>query len=199
MLHLDKGQPPKTAHPKASEIYSKEALAAKEERYDVVRYLVKKGADISKLDDCSDSALHWAAYKGNLHTAALLHYLGLPADAADSYGSTPLHLATGRSTLLSLIRSQPSFCTPSTEECSLTFFIKYDTVTWDFIFSFMNSITVGVDFIYHSDLTIIISHRCRADWCCLSTATSSCIDQSPRIAFGGIRGRILGGRSSNPS
>ena len=36
------------------------------------------------------------ADKGNLHTAALLHYLGLPADAADSYGSTPLHLAAAR-------------------------------------------------------------------------------------------------------
>ena len=58
----------------------------------------KEGADISLLDDCSDSALHWAAYKGNLHTAALLHYLGLPADAADSYGSTPLHLAAARGT-----------------------------------------------------------------------------------------------------
>jgi len=62
----------------------------------LVFYLVKAGADISCLDDCSDSALHWAAYKGNLQTAALLHYLGLPADAADSYGSTPLHLAAAR-------------------------------------------------------------------------------------------------------
>ena len=25
-----------------------------------------------------------------------MHYLGLPADAADSYGSTPLHLATAQ-------------------------------------------------------------------------------------------------------
>ena len=35
-------------------------------------------------------------YKGNQQTAALLHYLGLPADAADAYGSTPLHLAASR-------------------------------------------------------------------------------------------------------
>jgi len=62
----------------------------------LVFFLVKEGADISRLDDCSDSALHWAAYKGNLQTAALLHYLGLPANAADSYGSTPLHLAAAR-------------------------------------------------------------------------------------------------------
>ena len=36
------------------------------------------------------------ADKGNLQTAALLHYLGLPAAAADTYGSTPLHLAAAR-------------------------------------------------------------------------------------------------------
>ena len=71
-------------------------IAAQYDHTVLVFYLVKVGADISKLDDCSDSALHWAAYKGNLQTAALLHYLGLPADAADSYGSTPLHLAAAR-------------------------------------------------------------------------------------------------------
>lgn len=43
-----------------------------------------------------DSALHWAAYKGNSQTLALLAYLGLPVDAADAYGSTPLHLAAMR-------------------------------------------------------------------------------------------------------
>lgn len=48
------------------------------------------------LDDCDDSALHWAAYKGNSQTLALLSYLGLPFDAADAYGSTPLHLAAMR-------------------------------------------------------------------------------------------------------
>jgi len=71
-------------------------IAAQYDHSVLVFYLVKEGADISLLDDCSDSALHWAAYKGNIHTTALLHYLGLPADAADSYGSTPLHLAAAR-------------------------------------------------------------------------------------------------------
>ena len=71
-------------------------IAAQYDHSVLVFYLVKEGADISKLDDCNDSALHWAAYKGNLHTAALLHYLGLPAAAADTYGSTPLHLAAAR-------------------------------------------------------------------------------------------------------
>jgi len=71
-------------------------IAAQYDHTVLVFYLVKHGADISRLDDCQDSALHWAAYKGNLQTAALLHYLGLPADAADSYGSTPMHLAAAR-------------------------------------------------------------------------------------------------------
>ena len=71
-------------------------IAAQYDHTVLVFYLVKEGADISLLDDCHDSALHWASYKGNLQTAALLHYLGLPADAMDSYGSTPLHLAAAR-------------------------------------------------------------------------------------------------------
>lgn len=71
-------------------------IAAQYDHTVLVFYLVKHGADISRLDDCQDSALHWAAYKGNLQTAALLHYLGLPADAADTYGSTPMHLAAAR-------------------------------------------------------------------------------------------------------
>ena len=71
-------------------------IAAQYDHTILVFFLVKEGANISLLDDCSDSALHWAAYKGNLQTAALLHYLGLPADSADSYGSTPLHLAAAR-------------------------------------------------------------------------------------------------------
>lgn len=72
------------------------AIAAQYDHTVLVFFLVKEGADISKTDECDDSALHWAAYKGNLQTTALLHYLGLPADSCDSYGSTPLHLATSR-------------------------------------------------------------------------------------------------------
>ena len=71
-------------------------IAAQYDHSVLVFFLAKQRADISLLDDCNDSALHWAAYKGNQQTAALLHYLGLPADAADAYGSTPLHLAASR-------------------------------------------------------------------------------------------------------
>lgn len=71
-------------------------IAAQYDHSVLVFFLAKSRADITLLDDCNDSALHWAAYKGNQQTTALLHYLGLPADAADSYGSTPLHLAASR-------------------------------------------------------------------------------------------------------
>jgi len=56
-------------------------------------------ADINLLDDYSDSALHWAAYKNNGQTVSLLHYLGLTADLTDSYGSTPMHLAAAQNAL----------------------------------------------------------------------------------------------------
>jgi len=72
------------------------AIASQYDHTVLVFSLVKQRADINILDNCQDSALHWAAYKGNSQTTALLHYLGLPADAADSYGSTPLHLATAQ-------------------------------------------------------------------------------------------------------
>ena len=72
------------------------AIAAQYDHTFLVFYLVRERADINLLDHCQDSALHWAAYKGNQQTVSLLHYLGLPADAADAYGSTALHLATGQ-------------------------------------------------------------------------------------------------------
>lgn len=40
-------------------------------------YLVKNGADTALLDVNGDSAMHWAAYKGELSIVQLLHHLGL--------------------------------------------------------------------------------------------------------------------------
>ena len=71
-------------------------IAAQYDHTLLVFYLIKARADHTILDDCKDSALHWAAYKGNVHTVGLLHYLGLTATAIDSFGSSPLHLATAQ-------------------------------------------------------------------------------------------------------
>jgi ankyrin repeat protein len=43
-----------------------------------------------------DSALHWAAYKGNLACFSLLCDFGMDPLAVDSFGSTALHLAIAR-------------------------------------------------------------------------------------------------------
>ena len=57
------------------------------------------GADFRIFDRHDDSALHWAAYKGNVEIVGLLHHLGLPLDDSDGYGQTPLHLASLRGNL----------------------------------------------------------------------------------------------------
>lgn len=92
-------------------------------------YLVKNGADTALLDVNGDSAMHWAAYKGELNIVQLLHHLGLPVrytgtsarkglddrsdvflvppslvvgeqvETTDNYGQTPLHLAAMRGNL----------------------------------------------------------------------------------------------------
>ena len=71
-------------------------IAAQYDHTLLVFYLIKARADHTILDDCRDTALHWAAYKGNLRTVGVLHYLGLAADTLDSFGSSPLHLATAQ-------------------------------------------------------------------------------------------------------
>jgi ankyrin repeat protein len=39
---------------------------------------VKNGARTDLLDANGDSAMHWAAYKGEISIVQLLHHLGLP-------------------------------------------------------------------------------------------------------------------------
>jgi hypothetical protein len=69
------------------------ALAAQRDQPLVVFCLVKHGADVQLADSSGDTPLHWAAFKGNVQSAALLLYLGASPTAADAYGATPLHLA----------------------------------------------------------------------------------------------------------
>lgn len=72
-------------------------LAAQYGHVNLVAYLLQKGANGRALDHCNDSALHWAAYKGSIQVCGhLLFRNELDWTAIDSYGQTPLHLASLR-------------------------------------------------------------------------------------------------------
>ena len=49
---------------------------------------------VQAVDKENDTALHWAAYKGNVELVSLFLALGLSCKASDNYGQTPLHLAS---------------------------------------------------------------------------------------------------------
>ena len=55
-------------------------IAAQYDHTVLVFYLVKHGADISRLDDCQDSALHWAAYNKAPAAAEALRWARARAD-----------------------------------------------------------------------------------------------------------------------
>ena len=66
---------------------------------DLAAFLIKRGADPNAVDDSRDTALHWAAYKGSVPVCGLLlHLNGIEEhlELQDSFGQTPLHLASLR-------------------------------------------------------------------------------------------------------
>eukprot|EP00557_Chaetoceros_sp_GSL56_P007511 CAMPEP_0176496550 /NCGR_PEP_ID=MMETSP0200_2-20121128/11252_1 /TAXON_ID=947934 /ORGANISM="Chaetoceros sp., Strain GSL56" /LENGTH=809 /DNA_ID=CAMNT_0017894507 /DNA_START=29 /DNA_END=2458 /DNA_ORIENTATION=- len=66
---------------------------------DLAAFLIKRGADPNAVDDSKDTALHWAAYKGAVSVCGLLlHLNGVEGhlDTVDTFGQTPLHLASLR-------------------------------------------------------------------------------------------------------
>jgi ankyrin repeat protein len=69
-------------------------VAAQHNMADSVAFLARNGADLTVRDGNGDTALHWAAYTGQLEVLGLLCYL-MPHDlnSEDNYGQTPLHLA----------------------------------------------------------------------------------------------------------
>ena len=61
-----------------------------------VRALLEQQVDVNTSEVDSTTALHWAAYKGDLDAAQLLLAAGATVDAPNRYDVTPLALACGR-------------------------------------------------------------------------------------------------------
>ena len=70
--------------------------AAGEGRFDIVKYLIDHGADVSKKDDHKRTALHYAIERGDLKVVEVLLSKGAEIDVEDRYHRTPLLLAAGR-------------------------------------------------------------------------------------------------------
>lgn len=58
--------------------------------------LERRGVDVDAAETDGTTALHWAAYRGDVETARLLLGAGSDAGPANRYGVTPLTLAAGR-------------------------------------------------------------------------------------------------------
>ena len=63
-----------------------------------VRALVEQGADLGAVDKFGRTAMHWAAYSGNLELVKYLVSVKADVNAADD-GRTVLHAAAGRGEL----------------------------------------------------------------------------------------------------
>ena len=66
--------------------------AAKENRVEVIEYLVTSGCDINAVDDDEQTPLHKSAMFGHTQSVQLLIDKGANANTMDIYGNTPLHV-----------------------------------------------------------------------------------------------------------
>lgn len=68
-------------------------FAAKEGKYETVKFLIEKKVDVNKADDCRETALHGAADNGYTSIVACLLTAGADIDKADIDGKTAQQLA----------------------------------------------------------------------------------------------------------
>ena len=72
-------------------------IATQHQMVDAAIWLVKNGADMDIGDINGDTAMHWAAYKGFIEIVGAFRYLRPQLTiCVDSFGQTPLHLASMR-------------------------------------------------------------------------------------------------------
>lgn len=69
-------------------------LAAQNEHLYILEYLLEHGASALAQSKSRDTALHWAAFRGNLSAVKLLLQCGAPVEAVGDLGNRPLHLAS---------------------------------------------------------------------------------------------------------
>jgi len=62
-------------------------------RYEIAKYLLKKGADVTLSDDMGISALHGAVISGDLNIVELLVKNNAPVNQKDRFGNIPLFKA----------------------------------------------------------------------------------------------------------
>lgn len=66
-------------------------IASQHNQISTVIYLMKNGADLTLRDNCQDSALHWAAYKGYTELVPLLaNFMPMTMDQCDIYGQVTI-------------------------------------------------------------------------------------------------------------
>ena len=68
-------------------------VAAAEGHVPLLRALVAHGADMTRVNDDEDTALHVAAYHGHVKTINCLCSAGVPVSATNNHGATALHAA----------------------------------------------------------------------------------------------------------
>jgi ankyrin repeat protein len=83
-------------------------LAAKNGHFEIVKYLVGKGAYKDSKDNNDETPLHLAAWNGHFEIVKYLVENGANIQAKTVYGKTPLDLAN--------IEANKSYCTESQKE-----------------------------------------------------------------------------------